>query len=194
MTSIAQVEVARSACEYGYQVRIRIGMATMDDIPDILASAGALVVADAGVHDAAATNLGWAAGTGAAYCASLLASRQNLVLLAREGDEVVGHLVGRLSGPGSVHPIRVADLESIHVYPAHRGHGIGGQLMRAFLVWAADNGAQRATVTAYAANAGAQRFYARHGFAIRSVILDRDDLRPYQPGSAADVERADQKL
>lgn len=155
---------------------IRIGTATADDIPDILASVDALVATDAGSHDAAATNLGWASETGIAYCTSLLASSQNLVLLARDGDEVVGHLVGRFSGPGSVHAIRVADLESIHVYPAHRGRGVGEQLIRAFLVWAAERGAQRATVTAYAANDGARRFYARHGFAVRSVTLDLDDL------------------
>jgi ribosomal protein S18 acetylase RimI-like enzyme len=155
---------------------IRISTATTGDIPDILASADALVATDAGVHDAAATSLGWAAETGIGYCTSLLASGDNLVLLARDGDKVVGHLVGRLSGPGSVHAIRVADLESIHVYPAHRGHGAGEQLMTAFLAWAAEKGAQRATVTAYAANDGAQRFYARHGFAVRSVTLDLDDL------------------
>ena len=159
---------------------IRVRTATADDIPDILASADALVATDAGVHDTAATNLGWAAETGVAYCTSLLASSENLVLLASDGDEVVGHLVGRLSGPGSVHPIRVADLESIHVYPAHRGRGVGEQLIRAFLMWAAENRAQRATVTAYAANDGAQRFYARHGFATKSVTLALDDL----PGKA----------
>jgi GNAT superfamily N-acetyltransferase len=157
-------------------VRIRIGAATADDIPDILASVDALVAADAGLHDAAATNLGWASETGIAYCTSLLAGSENLVLLARDDNEVAGHLVGRLSGPGGVRAIRVADLESIHVYPAHRGRGVGEQLMRAFLVWAAERGAQRATVTAYAANDGARRFYARHGFAVRSVTLDLDDL------------------
>lgn len=155
---------------------IWIGAAAKDDIPDILASADALVATDAGVHDAAATNLGWAQKTGIAYCTSLLADDDNLVLLARDGGELVGHLVGRLRGPGSVHPIRVADLESIHVYPAHRGQGVGEQLMAAFLAWAAGKGAQRATVTAYAANDGAQRFYARHGFTARSVVLDLDDL------------------
>jgi len=172
-------------------VTILIGTATADDIPDILASAGALVAADAGVHDAAATNLGWAAETGIAYCTSLLASRENLVLLAREGDEVVGHLAGRLSGPGSVHPIRVADLESIHVYPAHRGRGVGEQLVRAFLAWAAESGAQRATVTAYAANEGARRFYARHGFAMRSVVLDLDDLPRITAAPAGPAEPGD---
>jgi len=155
---------------------IRTSAATPDDIPEILASADALVATDAGRYDAAATNLGWAAQTGLAYCTSLLASDDNLVLLSRDGEEVVGHLVGRLSGPGSVHPIRVAELESIHVYPRHRGRGVGGQLMAAFLAWAAENGAQRATVTAYAANDGAQRFYTRHGFALKSVTLDLDNL------------------
>jgi GNAT superfamily N-acetyltransferase len=118
-------------------VTIWIGTATMADIPDILASADALVATDAGLHDATATNLGWASETGIAYCTSLLASDDDLVLLARDGDKVVGHLIGRLGGPGSVHPIRVADLESIHVYPAHRGHGVGEQLMATFLTWAA---------------------------------------------------------
>jgi GNAT superfamily N-acetyltransferase len=95
-------------------------------------------------------------------------------LLARDDNEVAGHLVGRISGPGSVHPIRVADLESVHVYPAHRNRGVGERLATAFLAWATEKGAQRATVTAYAANDGARRFYARHGFAVRSVTLDLD--------------------
>ncbi len=160
---------------------IRISTATADDLPEIVASVGALIATDAGAHDAAATNLRWAAENGIAYCASLLAESGNLVLLARDDNEVAGHLVGRLSGPGSVHPIRVADLESVHVYPAHRNRGIGEQLVTAFLAWAAEKGAQRATVTAYAANDGARRFYARHGFAVRSVTLDLDLPRKPAP-------------
>jgi ribosomal protein S18 acetylase RimI-like enzyme len=159
-------------------VKISVTTAAPGDIPELLASAAALVAADAGQHDATATNLGWAAQAGVEYCQALLASRDNLVLLARDGDDVVGHLVGRLGGPGSLHPIRIAELESIHVYPAHRGRGVGRHLMTAFLAWAAERGAQRVTVTAYAANDGAQRFYARYGFAPRSVILDLDDLPP----------------
>ena len=156
---------------------IRIGTATTDDLPDIVASADALFATDAGAHNAAATNLRWASENGIAYYTSLLANNDNLVLLARDGNEVAGHLVGRLEGPGSVHPIRLADLESIHVHSAHRNRGVGEQLVTAFLAWAAEKGAQRATVTAYAANDGARRFYARHGFAVRSVTLDLDLLR-----------------
>jgi GNAT superfamily N-acetyltransferase len=159
-------------------VTVRIDTATTDDIPEIAASAGALIATDAGVHDAATTNLRWAAESGVAYYTSLLAHDDTLVLLARDGHDVAGHLVGRLCGPGSVHPIRVADLESLHVYPAHRNRGVGRLLVTAFLEWAARNGAQRATVTAYAANEGARRFYARHGFAARSVTLDLDLRSP----------------
>ncbi|MGH3205850.1 MAG: GNAT family N-acetyltransferase [Streptosporangiaceae bacterium] len=161
---------------------IRISTATTDDLPEIVASVDALVATDGGAHNAAATNLHWAAENGIAYYTSLLANSDNLVLLAGDGHEVAGHLVGRLSGPGSMHPVRVADLESIHVYPAHRNRGVGEQLVNAFLVWANEKGAQRAAVTAYAANDGARRFYARHGFAVRSVTLDLD--LPRNPSAA----------
>ncbi len=153
---------------------IRISAATTDDLPEIVASVDALIATDAGAHNAAATNLRWASESGIAYYTSLLANGDNLVLLARYGSEAAGHLVGRFYGPGSMHPIRVADLESIHVYSAHRNRGVGEQLMTTFLAWAAEKGVQRATVTAYAANDGARRFYVRHGFAARSVTLDLD--------------------
>ena len=157
---------------------VTVEAATHADIKEIIASANALVTTDAGRYDADATNLDWAARTGSAYCGALLESDDNLVLLARDGGAVVGHLVGRLSGPGTVHPIRVAELESVHVYEAHRGGGVGDRLVTAFFAWAAGKGAQRASVTAYVKNEGAQRFYARHGFVAKSVVLDRDDLPP----------------
>jgi GNAT superfamily N-acetyltransferase len=163
---------------------IRIEVATHDDIPEIIASADALVATDAGRYDPTATDLGWAARTGLAYATSLVADEDGLALLARDDAAVAGHLVGRLHRPGSVHPIRVAELESIHVYPPYRGQGIGERLVDGFLGWAAGRGAQRASVTAYAANEGAQRFYARHGFAPKSVILDLDDLPGIDPRSA----------
>jgi predicted N-acetyltransferase YhbS len=114
-------------------VTIRISIATTDDLPQIVASVDALFATDAGAHNAAATNLRWASENGIAYYTLLLADSNNLVLLARDDNEVAGHLVGSSSGPGSVHPIRVADLESVHVYPAHRDCGVGEQLATAFL-------------------------------------------------------------
>jgi ribosomal protein S18 acetylase RimI-like enzyme len=42
-------------------------------------------------------------------------------------------------------------------------------------------GAVRATVNAYASNEAALRFYARHGFAVRSIVADR----PITPAPAS---------
>jgi GNAT superfamily N-acetyltransferase len=151
---------------------IHIDVATAEDVEVFLASAIALVATDAGRYDGEATDVGWADRSGAAYAADAL-SADNVVLLARDGGTVTGHLVGRLYGPSSVHPVRGAELESIHVYPGNRSAGIGSRLIEAFLAWAAEHGAVRASVTAYAANEAALRFYARHGFTIRSVVADR---------------------
>ncbi len=161
---------------------IRVDRATSKDFAELLASADALIATDAARYDPEATNLDWAAQAGTAYCTELLAGGASLALLARDGDQVVGHLVGRLAGPGTVHPIRIAELESIHVYPEHRGSGVGHQLMAAFRAWAAENGATRCTVTSYAANHGAQRFYVRHGFVPMSVIYDLVDVSPTAGG------------
>ncbi|HEX5497044.1 MAG TPA: GNAT family N-acetyltransferase [Mycobacteriales bacterium] len=151
---------------------IRIGVATSEDAKAFLASAVALVTTDAGRYDPDATDLDWAAQSGDSYVASAL-SGDNVVLLARDDEAIVGHLVGRLTNPNSLHPIRRAELESIHVYPNYRGGGIGSLLVEAFLTWATERGAERASVTAYAANEAALRFYSRHGFATRSVTFDR---------------------
>jgi GNAT superfamily N-acetyltransferase len=152
---------------------VRIEQATRDDIPALLACAQALVATDAARYDATATNLDWAATTGAAYCDGILNNPDNVAFLATAETDVIGHLVGRLGRPSSVHPIRVADLESIYVDPAHRGRGVGQLLVDAFVAWATEKGADRTSVTVYAANDGAQRFYRRNGFAPASVVLHR---------------------
>jgi GNAT superfamily N-acetyltransferase len=63
----------------------------------------------------------------------------------------------------------LAVLESMRVAPGARRAGAGSLLVRHFLTWARDCGAQQASVTAYAANDTAQRLYQRHGFAPKSV-------------------------
>ncbi len=157
---------------YHLDVTISITAAGPGDVPSLLASADALIQTDAAVFDAGATNTAGATSGGPAYCAALVAGGDDFALLARDEDEVIGHLVGRRYGPNELHPITTAELESIHVYPTHRGRGVGGLLVSSFLerVPAVD----RVTVSAYAQNARALTFYARRGFQVRSVILDLD--------------------
>lgn len=148
-----------------------VGPAAEGDRAAFLSSVDGLFHEDAGVHDSR-SDPEWAARGGAAYFTDLLGDPRAVPLLARDGDRVVGHLVGRLLEPDTLQPgTRVAVLESMRVIPEVRGQGVGARLVTAFFAWAKEHGAVRAGVTAYTANADAQRFYARHGFLPASVTL-----------------------
>jgi GNAT superfamily N-acetyltransferase len=147
---------------------ITVNAAKHDDIGPLVASVAALFREDAGRHDFL-MDLDWPARDGAAYYSDLLNNETSLVVLACDGGQAIGHLIGKLNGPGSLRTGRIAVLESMRVAPGSRRAGAGSLLVQHFFAWARDRGAQEASVTAYAANDAAQRFYERHGFAPRSV-------------------------
>jgi ribosomal protein S18 acetylase RimI-like enzyme len=65
-----------------------------------------------------------------------------------------------------------AELLSIMVEPHLRSHGIGALLMASFLTECSRRALAAVTVTVDAGNAGAQRFYHRHGFGpCRTITL-----------------------
>jgi ribosomal protein S18 acetylase RimI-like enzyme len=66
--------------------------------------------------------------------------------------------------PGVSTDAHPAELLSIMVEPTARGHGIGGQLLASLVQTCQERGITLLDVTVAADNAGAQRFYARHGF------------------------------
>jgi ribosomal protein S18 acetylase RimI-like enzyme len=59
-----------------------------------------------------------------------------------------------------------AELLSIMVEPNRRGQGIGSRLLQALAAECQGRGLAQLEVTVDAANAGARRFYERHGFAL----------------------------
>ncbi len=92
---------------------------------------------------------------------------QGRVLVARTGDEVVGHLQlvdGR--EPGS------AEIKNMAVREDLQGQGIGAQLVREALVQLAAGGVSTVEVATAAADVGNLRFYQRLGFRMRSVQRD----------------------
>jgi GNAT superfamily N-acetyltransferase len=103
-----------------------------------------------------------------------LLSRDDAVcfLALREGVKV-GYLAGYIREATPLRPVRVAELQSMYVVERNRGRGVGARLVEAFFDWARDRQAERLSVTAYAANDGAVRFYQRMGFVDRSVLLER---------------------
>lgn len=145
--------------------------ATHADIDAFVESVAGLFREDGGRHDPY-LNLGWPAAEGRSYYAGLLADDSCLLAVVRDGSgHVIGHLVGKLSGPDPLRTRRFAMLESMRVDPAARGAGVGSELIRHFFRWAGEKGADVASVTAFAANTAARRLYSRHGFRPQSVTL-----------------------
>ena len=140
-----------------------VSAAGRDDIDAVVESVAGLFREDAGTHDPT-VNVDWPALEGADNYAALVGDEDCLLAVARDGDRVLGHLVGKLAQPDSFRRQRIAVLESMRVHPDARGAGVGTLLVRQFFDWARAKEAVQASVSAYAANEAAQRFYARHGF------------------------------
>jgi GNAT superfamily N-acetyltransferase len=106
---------------------------------------------DGGRHDPL-RDLDWRAREGAAYYSALVDDRACLLALARDSGDVVGHLIGKLHGPGGTLNGRIAELESMRVAPGFRGAGVGSLLAQHFLTWAREGGTQQANVAAHVGN------------------------------------------
>jgi ribosomal protein S18 acetylase RimI-like enzyme len=150
---------------------VTVTPATRADLDAFVASVAALFREDAGRHDPT-MDVGWPAAEGGPYYAGLLDDDGCLLAVARDGSgQVIGHLVGKLTGPDALRTCRLAILESLRVDPSARGAGVGSRLIENFLHWAREKDAEVASVSAFAANGGALRLYERHGFRPQTVTL-----------------------
>lgn len=66
---------------------------------------------------------------------------------------------------------RHAHLETLAVAPSFRGQGVGEQLLGAMRQQLDTAGVGRIALSAVCANAGAHRFYERHGFRRAEVVF-----------------------
>jgi GNAT superfamily N-acetyltransferase len=148
-------------------VAVRRG--TMADIDGLVASIAGLFAED-GVRDKL-RNPGWPQAHAADDEAENLANPDILVLLAEHDGSVIGHLTGGFYAASAMWTRPRAQLISLHVMAAWRGQHVGAQLVEYFRSWAKEKGAVQLRVTAYTANAGAIRFYQRHGFAPLETTL-----------------------
>ncbi|WP_327319883.1 GNAT family N-acetyltransferase [Streptomyces sp. NBC_01235] len=151
---------------------VTVRVARTQDIPGLVASSAGLFAEDAGTRDPS-VDVDWPRRHGEASFAAALEDGSRLVLVLERDGQVVGHLMGSVTEPSPMRPVRSATLMSVYVRPAHRGDGAGARLVEAFLAWAAEHGAGQTEVTAYTDNADAIRFYERHGFTPRTVTLRR---------------------
>src|SRR4051794_24314764 len=116
-------------------------------------------------------NTDWPHQHGRASFEALVGDPDRVGLRAEVDGVVAGGLMGSYPELTPFVRLREARLNSLWVLPAHRGLGIGGLLVDAFLDWARERGAPYAVVTAFAANPTAIALYERHGFGPHTVTL-----------------------
>jgi len=150
---------------------VRIRVAAAGDEPGLVAVLAGLFAEDPGTRDPSVSQE-WPHRAGLSSVKAWMADTNRLVLAATDGAAIVGILTGILTEPTDYRPVRVATLHSLYVSSAYRDRGVGSQLVAEFRSWARNRRAQRMSVTAYAANTDAIRFYQRHAFAPRLLELD----------------------
>jgi GNAT superfamily N-acetyltransferase len=151
---------------------ITIRVAEPADLDELVELSAHLFAEDAGQRDPY-TDLGWPRREGRGYFTGIIDNNRTRCWLAEVDGVIAGNLVGRINRESSIRPVRVAELESMFVREEYRSSGVGAALVAEFFGWGKRAGAERALVTAYAANDRALAFYARHGFAPKNVSLER---------------------
>lgn len=96
-----------------------------------------------------------------------LADPQRLFRLAEKDERLVGYLKLGLScgWPEHARGTRPIELKQLYTAPDATGMGIGAALMDFALAEARARGADEIQLSVFSGNDGAQRFYARYGFA-----------------------------
>lgn len=91
------------------------------------------------------------------------------VLVVKEGEQIIG-MVNLLFTISTALGERVSLLEDMIVLPTGRGKGIGAKLLSEAISFSRMKGCKRVTLLTDLSNRSAQRFYAKHGFVMSSMV------------------------
>jgi ribosomal protein S18 acetylase RimI-like enzyme len=112
---------------------------------------------------------------GEEYFRSRIESADALVLVAKEGPDSVGYLVGAIIEPEDYRTIRtIAELENMFIVENYRGKGIGGKLSKQFEDWCKERKVQIIRYVASAQNIEAIKFYQAHGSKKVNITLEKE--------------------
>ena len=89
------------------------------------------------------------------------------VLVARDGDTIIGHL--QIVGTGDA---CVFEIKSLAVTEARQGEGVGRSLVEAAVMRCRERNGRRLIVSTATADIGNLRFYQRQGFRMVQIVQD----------------------
>jgi N-acetylglucosamine kinase-like BadF-type ATPase/ribosomal protein S18 acetylase RimI-like enzyme len=165
----ATFEMTTAASPRRIRPSLIVEPARLEDVARLVELEGLLFAEDAGQHDRFA-DVNWPQRQGRGDFERLIADRACTVLVARDGSEIVGHLVGYTSRSSPTRqPVTYATLRSMYVISDHRREGVGRLMAEHFITWARNNKCVEVHVDSYVANEPAQRFYERLGFIKQSM-------------------------
>ncbi|MBN1438983.1 MAG: GNAT family N-acetyltransferase [Anaerolineales bacterium] len=107
-----------------------------------------------------------------AYVGEYLAAPDSGILLAEADGQTAG-LLSYSIRPGLFHAAPSCLIELLVVRKPLRGRGAGGALLKKMLARAAALGCAEVSVSTMPDNAGAIRFYRRHGLTEEAVFLEK---------------------
>ena len=110
-----------------------------------------------------------------AYLERECAAHNGCILMAHYGEHTAGFVcvVAATRGESPEDPSPVAWVHELYVKPAHRRRGVASLLMADAERFARGEGAHVLRLGVLARNAGARRFYARHGFGEQAHVLTK---------------------
>jgi ribosomal protein S18 acetylase RimI-like enzyme len=94
-----------------------------------------------------------------------------ILVVAEEGDEVIGMASGHLHRPSMFSEDRAMELASVYVRPDRRRLGLATALTRAVARFARDRGIDRVTLKTFAQNEEGLAAWAAMGFEARTVQM-----------------------
>jgi len=110
---------------------------------------------------------------GREYFRNRIAKKDSLVEVAEYDGKIVGYLSGGLSKRLNYRKkAKCAELENMMVEKKHRSRGLGAKLVRDFVDWCGKNKIDCISLTAFAGNKRAIKFYRNMGFKDYTLALE----------------------
>jgi GNAT superfamily N-acetyltransferase len=102
----------------------------------------------------------------------ILNNKRGICLTAEEGDTVIGYLLADEKSNNASN-IRYTELRDMRVKSEYQRKGIGSLLVEQFIQWAKDENCERLSVDVYALSEKNIGFYQKHGFAPKTLTMER---------------------